>query len=507
MQYISTRGNYEPVSASTAIRLGMVPGGGLFVPDAIPLLDMGQIRTLQGKGYNSVAQRLITPYLDDYSEAEIAASLSCAYSDRNFSHPLIAPLHCLDEGLYLLELWHGPTAAFKDMALQLMPQLLSQALAKGGQREEIVILVATSGDTGKAALEGFRDVPRIRVIVFYPHGGVSPVQELQMTTTDGANTAVVAVRGNFDDCQSAVKDIFADRELERLLKENGFALSSANSINWGRLLPQLVYYFWAWLQLVEKEGGGDAGAKRVNKVNIVVPTGNFGNILAAWYAWRMGLPVQKLICASNENRVLTDFFRSGVYDSNREFRRTSSPSMDILISGNLERLLFAVSGNDGEQIRCWMDQLQRTGTFQIDGGTREALDRIIYAGSAGEKETMLTIRETFTRHGYLLDTHTAVGLNVYRQYRVATGDTAPAIIAATASPFKFSGSVLAALLDGNGLLLPDEFAVLAELSRLSGVPVHLGLRDLRQQPVRHRTICHKGEIGKKILDLLLPRQI
>lgn len=500
MQYISTRGNYEPVSASTAIRLGMVPGGGLFVPDSIPLLDMGQIRTLQGKGYSGVAQRLIAPYLDDYSEAEIAASLSCAYNDRNFHHPLIAPLHCLEEGLYLLELWHGPTAAFKDMALQLMPHLLSQALAKGGEREDIVILVATSGDTGKAALEGFRDVPRIRVIVFYPHGGVSPVQELQMTTTAGANTAVVAVRGNFDDCQSAVKDIFADRDLERFLKEKGFALSSANSINWGRLLPQLVYYFWAWLQLPEKE-------KEKEKVNIVVPTGNFGNILAAWYAWRMGLPVQKLICASNENRVLTDFFRSGVYDSNREFRRTSSPSMDILISGNLERLLFAVSGNDGERIRCWMDQLKKTGVFRVDGETGEALERIIYAGWTGEKETISTIRETFNNYGYLLDTHTAVGLNVYRQYREATGDTSPAIIAATASPFKFSSSVLAALLGGDGTLPPDEFAVLAELSRLSGIPVHPGLRDLRHQPVRHHTICHTGEIGKKILDLLLPRHI
>jgi len=502
MQYISTRGNYEPVSASTAIRLGMVPGGGLFIPTSIPLLNLEQIRALQGKDYNSVAQRLIASYLDDYNEAEIAASLSRAYHDRNFGNPLIAPLHCLEEGLYLLELWHGPTAAFKDMALQLMPHLLSQALLKGGQREELVILVATSGDTGKAALEGFSDVPRIRIIVFYPHGGVSPVQELQMTTTTAANAAVVAVRGNFDDCQSAVKDIFAHSELARRLKEHGFALSSANSINWGRLLPQLVYYFWAWLQLVEKEGGGDAGAKRVNKVNIVVPTGNFGNILAAWYAWRMGLPVQKLICASNENRVLTDFFRSGVYDSNREFQRTSSPSMDILISGNLERLLFAISGNDGVRIRCWMDKLKKTGAFQVDGDIKEALGRIIYAGWAGEKDTMRTIRETFARHGYLLDTHTAVGLDVCRQYREATGDTAPAIVASTASPFKFSGSVLAALRGEDGPKLLDEFATLSELSRLSGVVIHPGLRDLRQRAVRHRALCAKDEISRTILEIL-----
>lgn len=500
MLYISTRGNHEPVSASRAILLGMVPSGGLFVPDSIPVLEEGQLRALQGQSYTGVAQQIVSPYLDDYSGAEIDACLACAYSSGNFSHPLIAPLYRLDDGIHLLELWHGPTAAFKDMALQLMPHLLSRALGKEGQRDELVILVATSGDTGKAALEGFSDVPGIRIIVFYPRGGVSRVQELQMTTTSGVNTSVVAVRGNFDDCQGAVKDVFSDRELEQCLKKKGFTLSSANSINWGRLLPQIVYYFWAWLQLTQ--GEGERGAT-LERVNIVVPTGNFGNILAAWYAWRMGLPVKKLICASNENRVLTDFFQTGIYDSNREFRRTSSPSMDILISGNLERLLFAVSGSDGERTQGWMDELKKTGVFQVDAATRQALDRIIYAGWAGERETMKTIRETFTKYDYLLDTHTAVGLSVYEQYRAATADNTPAIIAATASPFKFSASVLAAL-RGDDMWLQDldEFSILTELSRLSGVSVHPALQDLQGKTVRHRLVCGKGEISQKIMEIL-----
>ena len=500
MLYISTRGNHDPVSAARAILQGMVPAGGLFVPVSIPSLEMEQLLALRGKSYTGVAQEIISPYLDDYSDAEIAGSLARAYGGSNFSHPLIAPLHRLHDGVYLLELWHGPTAAFKDMALQLMPHLLSQALLKQGQRDELVILVATSGDTGKAALEGFSDLPGIRIIVFYPHGGVSRVQELQMITTSGTNTGVVAVHGNFDDCQAAVKDLFADRELGQQLRRMGFSLSSANSINWGRLLPQIVYYFWAWLQLVEREG--IVGAAR-QPFNIVVPTGNFGNILAAWYAWQMGLPVKKLICASNENKVLTDFFQSGVYDSKREFRQTSSPSMDILISGNLERLLFAVSGSNAELTRGWMNSLKETASFQVDTVTHQALERIIYAGWAGEKETMEAIHETFTSYGYLPDTHTAVALSVYNQYREATADTTPAIIAATASPFKFGASVLAAL---QGDVAPsqqaDEFSLLEELSRLSGMPVHPALRDLQQKPVRHRAVCAKEEIGRTVLEIL-----
>ena len=497
MMYISTRGNHNPVTASTAIRLGMVPQGGLFVPERIPVLKPEQLESLRGKSYTEVAQQLISPYLDNYGKEEITASLALAYNETNFSHSLIAPLHELNRELYLLELWHGPTAAFKDMALQLMPHLLSRALEKEAYGKELVILVATSGDTGKAALEGFSDVPGVRIIVFYPSGGVSRIQELQMTTTLGDNTNVVAVNGNFDDCQAAVKDIFADQEMEARLGRKGFALSSANSINWGRLLPQVVYYFWAWLQLTVQERAGN-----FNKVNIVVPTGNFGNILAAWYAWQMGLPVNKLICASNENKVLTDFFQSGVYDSKRVFKRTSSPSMDILISGNLERLLFAVNGNDAARTQQWMTELKKTGIFRIDTTTQCSLDQIIHADWASEDETLSTIRGTFEEYGYLLDTHTAVALNVYHKYRSATNDMAPAIIAATASPFKFSSSVLAALRGDNKQGALDEFETLKELSRLSGIPIHPALQNLQQKTIRHNLVCVKEEIGDTIAKIL-----
>ena len=499
MMYISTRGNHIPVTASTAIRLGMVPHGGLFVPERIPVLKSEQLEALRGKSYTEVAQQLISPYLDDYGKNEITASLDLAYNETNFNHSLVAPLHELNRELYLLELWHGPTAAFKDMALQLMPHLLSRALEKEEHRKELVILVATSGDTGKAALEGFIDVPGVRIIVFYPSGGVSRIQELQMTTTLGTNTNVVAVQGNFDDCQGAVKDIFADQEMETRLGEKGFALSSANSINWGRLLPQIVYYFWAWLQLTKKERAGDMHNKTVN---IVVPTGNFGNILAAWYAWQMGLPVKKLICASNENKVLTDFFQSGIYDSKRDFKRTSSPSMDILISSNLERLLFALNGNDAARTRHWMTDLKETGIFRIDTTTRCSLDRIIHADWASEVETLSTIRETFEEHGYLLDTHTAVALNVCHKYRSATNDMAPAIIAATASPFKFSSSVLAALRGDNKQGALDEFETLKELSRLTGIPIHPALQNLQQRTIRHNQVCVKEDIGRTIEEIL-----
>lgn len=500
--YISTRGNFEEVSASTAIRLGMVPHGGLFVPGHIPVFTGEQLESLRGKNYNEVAKQIISSYLDDYDEGEITACLKKAYNEQNFSHPSIAPIYHLHENIFMLELWHGPTAAFKDMALQLMPHLLSRALEKSKEEEELVILVATSGDTGKAALEGFKNVPGVRIIVFYPAGGVSRVQELQMTTTDGTNTYVVAVHGNFDDCQSGVKDAFVNSELKATLGGKGFALSSANSINWGRLLPQIVYYFWAWLQLAGEHGKGIGQAKE--GLNIVVPTGNFGNILAAWYAWQMGLPVKKLICASNENRVLTDFFQSGIYDSNREFQRTSSPSMDILISGNLERLLFAASGGDGAAIQNQMDELKRSGVFRVDETMRGRLERIIYAGWAGETETRSTIRKTFDSTGYLLDTHTAVALHVYENYRAASGDTAPAVIASTASPFKFSPSVLEALQGDLNQTSMDEFETLTALSRLSGVPVHPGLQDLQQKPVRHKKACNKEEIASTIASLLVP---
>ncbi|RJR20821.1 MAG: threonine synthase [Desulfobacteraceae bacterium] len=495
--YISTRGNFEEVTASEAIRLGMVPTGGLFVPAELPSLSREEILEMQGKPYQETARRVMSLFLPDFLPEEINDCVEKAYNENNFDHASIAPLFRLDSHTYFLELWHGPTAAFKDIALQLMPHLLSLALQKAGVKRKIAILVATSGDTGKAALEGFKNVPGIKIIVFYPYGGVSRVQELQMTATDGFNTYAVAVRGNFDDCQNSVKEIFADEEFKKILAGKSYELSSANSINWGRLLPQVVYYFRAYLNLLEK--------KEIipgERINFVVPTGNFGNILAGWYAGRMGLPINKLICASNENKVLTDFFQSGIYDRNREFKQTSSPSMDILISSNLERFLFEISNHCAGKINRWMTALKETGRFDVDTGTRQAMEQIIAAGFAVEEETLSAIEEVFETGGYLLDTHTAVGFKVYQKYLAATGDKSKTVICATASPFKFSSSVLQAIKGKDYLSGKDEFGILQELSRLSKIPVHPGLRNLEAKPVLHRTVCERKEIKAQVEKIL-----
>jgi threonine synthase len=495
--YISTRGNSDGVGAAEAIRSGMVPAGGLYVPAEIPVFSRDELLSMQDYSYPQLALRIMEPFLDGFGEKEIENCVINAYNRENFAHPLIAPLHRLNEQIYFLELWHGPTAAFKDMALQIMPFLLALAKEKTGGSAETIILVATSGDTGKAALEGFKDVPGIRIIVFYPHGGVSKVQELQMVTTDGMNTHVVAVEGNFDDCQTAVKEVFADEFLKKDLAARGFELSSANSINWGRLLPQIVYYFWAYLYLLRQKTiiPGE-------KINFVVPTGNFGNILAGWYARCMGLPVHKLICASNQNKVLTDFFHTGVYDSNRDFIQTSSPSMDILISSNLERFLFGVTGHDAGKIKEWMEDLKEKGLFEVGYETREKIAEVIAAGFADEGETFEAIRDIFDDKGYLIDTHTAVGYKVYRKYVAGTGDPTRTVIISTASPFKFCGSVLEAL--GHQVFPPgnDELAMLHRLSSLSGVPVHFSLQALEQRPILHRAISGKTEIKNQILRIL-----
>lgn len=495
--YISTRANFPPVAASEAIRMGMVPVGGLFVPAELPSLGIEEILKMQGATYQEIALKIISSFLPDFWPEEISECVEKAYNAKNFAHDSITPLFRLDSKIHFLELWHGPTAAFKDIALQVMPHFLTLALKKAGVKSKIAILVATSGDTGKAALEGFKNVSGIKIIVFYPYGGVSKVQELQMTTTDGFNTYAVAVRGNFDDCQSSVKEIFADEEFKKSLAAKGYELSSANSINWGRLLPQVVYYFRAYLELLQKKeiipGEG---------INFVVPTGNFGNILAGWYAGRIGLPVNKLICASNENKVLTDFFQTGLYDRNREFRRTISPSMDILISSNLERFLFEISGHSAEKINRWMASLKETGRFEVGAEIRQAMERYIAAGFATEEETMSAIREVFEGAGYLLDPHTAVGFKVYQKYLAATGDRTKTVICATASPFKFSGSVLKAIKGKDSLEEKDEFAVLQELSRLSAIPVHRGLQNLEAKPVLHRTICERSEIKAQVEKIL-----
>ncbi|HHY05733.1 MAG TPA: threonine synthase [Clostridia bacterium] len=496
MMYISTRDNFQAVTATEAIKLGMVPTGGLFVPQNMSTFAEEELKSLIGKTYQDVAAKVLAFYLDDYSAAEIVTCLKKAYQD-NFTHQEIAPLYRLADSTYILELWHGPTAAFKDMALQLMPHLLSLALQKLEVREEMVILVATSGDTGKAALEGFKDVSGLKIVCFYPYQGVSAIQERQMITTEGENTYVVGVRGNFDDCQNTVKTLFGDQAFRSFLAEKGFVLSSANSINWGRLLPQIVYYVYAYLNLVHK-----GRIKYGEKINFVVPTGNFGNILAAWYAYRMGLPLHKLICASNENKVLTDFFRTGIYEKNRPFKQTNSPSMDILISSNLERFLYEMTGREGTAIATWMSELQEKGRFVVDKTVQKAMSEILWAGFATEKETLATIKETYLKSSYLLDTHTAVGMKVYQQYVVETGDKTVTVLDSTASPFKFVASVLQAFDGSDASIEGDEFALLQELSQKSGWSVHPTLQGLEKKPILHQRICAKERIRNELENIL-----
>jgi threonine synthase len=494
--YISTRGNYPKVQAAEAIKLGMVPSGGLFVPEEIPVLSKEDCFKMAGLSYQEIAKRIIRLYLEDYSEEEIASSVAKAYSATNFN-PLVAPLHKLATGAHILELWHGPTAAFKDMALQIMPYFLSMALQKLKADKETVILVATSGDTGKAALEGFKNVAGIKIIVFYPYAGVSKIQELQMSTTDGNNTYVVAVHGNFDDCQNAVKDIFGDSGYNQLLNSQGFELSSANSINWGRLLPQIVYYFSAYAGLLAA-GEIQAG----EKINFVVPTGNFGNILAGYYALRMGLPINKLICASNDNNVLTDFFRTGGYDRNREFYTTNSPSMDIIISSNLERFLFEVTNHDAAKINKWYSDLHDQGRFVVDQQTKQYIEGILIAGFATEQDTISTIKDVFDKQGYTLDTHTAVGVKVYNDYVAETGDKTCTVITATANPYKFNSSVLQAIKGSGALEGKNEFQVLEELHKITGMQLHPGLKDLDKKSVRHNRVCDKQELRAVVSEIL-----
>lgn len=490
MNYISTRNNCEPVSAAAAIAQGMVPAGGLFVPQSIPALSAEEIASMAGKSYQEIARWILGKYLTDYTADDIADCVAGAYN-TNFDTAEIAPLVKLNDNEYILELWHGPTAAFKDMALQLTPRLLVKAIEKLDLKQEVIILVATSGDTGKAALEGFKNVKGTRIIVFYPAHGVSRVQELQMVTTDGDNTYVVGVEGNFDDCQSAVKEIFADQALKETMAQNGYQFSSANSINWGRLLPQIVYYFAAYLNLVNQKAVAYG-----DKVDFVVPTGNFGNILAAWYAGQMGLPVGKLVCASNKNRILTDFFATGVYDRRRDFFQTNSPSMDILISSNLERFLFAMTGNNGDKVAQWMDALKQDGIFTVDAETKANIDKFVVGGAADEAETLSMIKACYADHNYVLDTHTAVALKVSREQ----GSGNVAVIDSTAHPCKFVSSVLAAL---NGeASQKSELEQLEELVNKTGIAQHVGLQDLDKKPVRHNMVCEKEGISAAVQQIL-----
>ena len=494
MKYISTRNNCEPVDAAAAIAQGMVPDGGLFVPQNIPVLDAKDIAAMAGKSYQEIAKWILAQYLSDYTADEIADCVNGAYGAQ-FDTAEIAPLVKLNDKEYILELWHGPTAAFKDMALQLTPRLLVKAIEKLQLEKEVIILVATSGDTGKAALEGFKNVDGTRIIVFYPAHGVSKVQELQMVTTDGNNTTVVGVEGNFDDCQSAVKEIFADQALAQRMAQAGYQFSSANSINWGRLLPQIVYYFVAYLSLVGKQA-----ISYGEKIDFVVPTGNFGNILAAWYAGQMGLPVGQLVCASNKNRVLADFFATGIYDRRRDFYQTNSPSMDILISSNLERFLFAMTGNDGDKVAQWMKALQQDGCFTVDEETKNRMAQFVVGGAADETETLAMIQSCYAENHYLLDTHTAVALKVSREYRKNSDNDRIAVIDSTAHPCKFVASVMNALQQTQQPT--DELEQLNQLVALTGITQHKGLLNLDKKPVLHQQVCAKEQISATVQQIL-----
>lgn len=438
MLYFSTRNSKEKVTASQAISRGLAPDGGLYVPESLPQLTLNDIKALGREDYRGRALGIMKPFLDEFSETELKAMVSRAYGD-NFDSKSTAPVHFLDDNTAVLELWHGPTCAFKDMALQMLPHLLTASLKKCGEKRKVCILVATSGDTGKAALEGFADVENTKILVFYPHNGVSDVQQLQMVTQTGKNVSVAAVRGNFDDAQTGVKQIFGDKEFAEKLSENGWFLSSANSINWGRLLPQIVYYFSAYCDY--------ANSGRISygdKLDFVVPTGNFGNILACWYAKSMGLPVGKLICASNQNNVLADFFACGVYDRNRTFYTTISPSMDILVSSNLERLLYSVCKSDTE-VASYMTELAKTGEYEVSDAIKAVINEYFVGGYCSDDDTKVAINKVYTENGYLMDTHTAVAYKKLADYRKDTGSSSPAVVVSTASPYKFCDSVLSAL--------------------------------------------------------------
>ncbi|MGR6836478.1 threonine synthase [Syntrophomonas erecta] len=497
MNYFSTRGRVEPVSASQAITMGIAPDGGLFVPQNIPRLPENIWQEMSEWSYQQRASYLMSFYLSDFTREEIEACVTGAYNAERFDHSEIAPLVELYPGVFIQELWHGPTAAFKDMALQILPRLLTTSMGKLGENSEIVILVATSGDTGKAALEGFRDVNNTRIIVFYPRDGVSEVQKQQMITQSGNNVYVAAVEGNFDDAQSGVKKIFADENIQQLLADHNMKMSSANSINWGRLLPQIVYYVSAYVDLIV-----DNRIRPGDEINIVVPTGNFGNILAAYYAREMGVPIRNLICASNANNVLTDFINTGIYDRNRYFEKTISPSMDILISSNLERLLYEVTSHDDRKVSEWMEELQTEGRYQVDPATHQKIKSLFRADFATDEETLATIKLGWDKYRYLLDTHTAVACNVYQKFLKHGGAQIPAVIASTASPFKFGSSVAKAVLSPEMRAGKDEFSLLRLLSTGTGLKIPAGIAGLEQRPVLHNKVTTTENMPATVLNLL-----
>ncbi|MBS6474680.1 MAG: threonine synthase [Clostridiales bacterium] len=489
MEYISTRNNKISASSSYCLLKGISEDGGLFVPESFPQFSLAQIAAMGELSYAERALSVLSAFLTDFSQEELESCVKNAYMSGSFHSPEVAPLSRLSETESVLELWHGPTLAFKDMALQLLPHLLTTAKKKQGEQSEIMILVATSGDTGKAALEGFADVEGVRITVFYPEEGVSHTQKLQMVTQRGDNVVVGAIEGNFDDAQTGVKQIFSDKEFNELLLRHGVKLSSANSINWGRLVPQIVYYFSAYADLC-KCGRIELG----DEVNFVVPTGNFGNILAAYYAKLMGLPVHKLICASNCNNVLTDFIQTGTYNAKRPFHKTISPSMDILISSNLERLLFHLTGNDDRITAELMNSLKQNGSYTVSPELMEKLHETFVGGYATEEQTVQTIHDAYARFGYIMDTHTAVAQSVYDRYAEQTGDQTVTVVVSTASAHKFPVDVVRAI-DGREL---DELDAAAALEDL-GLEQPDEVRYLYMKPVLHDLVCKKDELKSVIL--------
>lgn len=497
MEYISTRDCKVRVQASEAIKKGISDEGGLFVPAELPEVSLGDIEKLSKQSYVERATFILKKYLTDFLVKEVRDCAKNAYGSKKFGASNPAPLKKLNDSMYVLELWHGPTCAFKDMALQILPYLLTYSIKKTGEKKEVVILVATSGDTGKAALEGFKDVAGTKISVFYPSDGVSDIQKLQMITQEGKNVNVVGIEGNFDDAQSGVKAIFTDEKVKKKIAESGYVFSSANSINWGRLVPQIVYYFSAYCDMLAKKE-----IKAGDKINICVPTGNFGNILAAYYAKKMGLPVNKLICASNSNNVLSEFIKTGEYNKNREFYTTVSPSMDILISSNLERLLFDLTDNDAEKVSEWMNALKTDGVYTVDDSVKEKLSDIFWGAYCDDYFTKECIYKINDEYGYTVDTHTAVAIDVYKQYVRETGDTAKTVIASTASPFKFNESVLSALGYSSEAETLDDFALLSLLSEKSGMEIPDGLKKLKNSKKRFEKVISKDEMLDAVYSFL-----
>ena len=493
MRYISTRDNSVQYTASQAIAQGLAKDGGLLTPFYIPKLPNKALEDLKSMAYQQRAVYIMKQFLEEFSVKELTDFANAAYGPEKFDSPAVAPVHTVDGSTHCLELWHGPTCAFKDMALQMLPHLLSASLVKTEEDKTVCILVATSGDTGKGALEGFKNVPRTKILVFYPKDGVSQVQELQMVTQEGSNVGVAAVVGNFDDAQTGVKKLFSNEKVRRDLERKGYFFSSANSINWGRVLPQIVYYISAYCDLLrdEKIAPGQT-------VNVCVPTGNFGNILAAYYAREMGLPIDQLICASNRNNVLTGFLREGVYDRNRTFYNTMSPSMDILISSNLERLLLALT-QDTAEVAHYMNQLSEMGKYQVGDRVKDKLQRRFKGYFCDDQETQRVIRAMFEANGYLIDTHTAVAFSALEQYRQETGDDTPAIVASTASPFKFCSSVLAALGETSAASGLD---ALDQLTARTGQPAPAPLAGLRDKKVRFTQVVEKEHMVDAVRSLL-----